>query len=114
MDSFVLLIFWRVKYLMLLLQHFSTCTAALTLISRNPTIQHPPDLWFSNYEEQDSFRTLKADTKFRLMSQFQNDFVSKNQTDYIVLSGLESITFACEADYPITWKFPFTEVKTSE
>lgn len=78
------------------------------------THQASPEIWLAAYSQADSYRGVPPDDGFRLQKQFKNDFISKNGSDYIVYEDVYSTVFACEAEYPITWAFPYPEVRFHE
>lgn len=76
----------------------------------NAAINNSPEITLHSVLEADSVKRAAVDSRFLVQEQFENDFVSKNKSDYTVYETASEIVFLCKANYPIAWRFPFPEV----
>lgn len=74
-----------------------------------------PKIWLDSYIETDSggIHLAAVDFPEKDAQFFENEFVRKNGTEYVISSDTQKAIFICEAEYPITWKLPDPSVGTS-
>jgi len=68
----------------------------------------PPKLTLGGYLLSDQYKWVNAPN----VDLEDNDFISKNGSDYTASEDVIGILFTCEAHYPIEGKFPYPEVKS--
>lgn len=68
-----------------------------------------PLILLQSYRPLDSAKSVAAPKEFLRQPVYENEFVSKNGSDYI-LNSCTLISFLCRSKYPIKWKLPFPEV----
>ncbi|CAL8143227.1 unnamed protein product [Orchesella dallaii] len=74
-------------------------------MSRRPQL---PKITLKNYVEADSYEEVET-SDFTNVKFYENDFVTKNGSEYILSSSAVSVVFVCKASYPVVWKLPNPE-----
>lgn len=69
-----------------------------------------PSIYLKSFTEEDSWIQHNATADFQNSDVFENSFVVKNGSDYIIHSDIREVRFACVADYPVMWHIPYPEV----
>lgn len=70
-----------------------------------------PEISLHSYLEADAVQRTNIDENLKHQQQFQNDFVTRDRTDYIANGKtLQELLFVCDSAKPTTWTFPHPEV----